>query len=106
MIVTLIQQAASWSDTAKNVCYGGGALMFGFGALKFFWNSEKQVGRIPAALERAAAASESSAQMVKILQDMHATQVDTENTLAVMAMEISDVKAALKETNRGESDGN
>jgi hypothetical protein len=86
-----------WSDVAKNLCYGMGATMGGIGALKFFWKSSEQIGRIPTALERAAAASEASMHVVSVLHDMHETQIGTENTLAVMAMEIAEVKLAIRE---------
>lgn len=105
VIVAPVVSAVGWSELAKNICYGGGALMFGFSALKFFWKSSEQIGRIPAALERNAAAAEASAQMVKVLQDMHGTQVETENTLAVMAMEISDVKCVLRDRQDAEPEG-
>lgn len=86
------------SEVARNLCYGMG----GVGTLKLVWKSSEQTGRIPAALEGAAVASEDSAQMVRVLQDMHATQIETENTPKVMAMETGDVKSALKGQGRGD----
>lgn len=88
------------ANGVQSLLVGAGAFMgtsmAGAGALKLFLSASHAVTRIPDALERTAAATETQAKLIPVLERLESQRGEIENSIAVLARNYEELNDRLR----------